>query len=104
MWSLGLLKENYFLLRHRKEQGDEKGKGCVAGERLSLQDRTVLHGLEMRAERGLQVAAALDVTFYSPGPGCWASDTHPEYACAWTYVPHLYESMCSDGIESETNL
>lgn len=41
MWSLSLLKENDFLLRHRKEQEDEKGKGCVAGERLSLQDRIV---------------------------------------------------------------
>lgn len=84
--------------RMRRGRGVWRGRGCPFKTGQSL------HGLKMRAKRGHQVTATLDVTFYFPGSGCWASDTHPEYACEWTYVPHLYESTCSDGIESETNL
>lgn len=96
LWVLGLLEENDCFLRHTKEQGDTKGEGVCGGEqRLSLQDRTVSYGLKMRAERGLQVTATLDVTF---------SPQNQNHGCLMPTLSVLDMDLCAPPALRKQNL
>lgn len=79
----------------RRSKETQRVKECVVENRgCPFNTGQPLYGLKMRAERGLQVTATLDVTFPSPGSESWVSDAHSECAlvmdpCAPLVLAHV---------------